>query len=151
MREFIAPQRIYNTHQKTIFLAGTIDMGQSYNWQSEFARWFEFETSLTVYNPRRKDWDSTWKQEFENGPFFQQVIWELDALERADYIVVNFLKDSKSPISMLELGKFHQKCIVLCPKGFYRRGNIEIFCYKYDIPLFDAKHDLFMYLKRILK
>ena len=49
--------------------------------------------------------------------FSQQVNWELDALEVADWIVVYFDPDTQSPISMLELGLHAKsdKVIVCCP------------------------------------
>ena len=75
---------------------------------------------------------------FENPQFYQQVNWELDALEKADFIILNLLPNSKSPISLLELGLFakSEKLLVCCPKEFYRSGNIQIVCDKYNIPLF---------------
>ena len=52
---------------------------------------------------------------------------------------MNLLPDSKSPISLLELGLFAKsgKLLVCCPKEFYRSGNIQIVCDKYNIPLFE--------------
>jgi hypothetical protein len=48
-----------------------------------------------------------------------------------------FCPDSKSPISLLELGLFKDKSIfVVCPAGFYRNGNVDIVCDRYDIPVF---------------
>ena len=98
---------------KKVFLAGTIDMGNSENWQEKFIQKLKeqntkgfFGKSYHIYNPRREDWDEAWVQTFENPQFFQQVTWESDAMEKADYIVMNFLPDSKSPITLLELGLF---------------------------------------------
>ena len=51
-----------------------------------------------------------------------------------------FSPETKAPISLLELGAFKDKeCIVCCPEGFYRKGNVDIFCARYGIPLV---HDL---------
>ena len=57
---------------------------------------------------------------------------------------MNILPDSKSPITLLEFGMFAKsgKLIVCCPKEFYRYGNIQVVCYKYNIPLFDDIDDL---------
>ena len=92
---------------KKVFLAGTIDMGNSENWQEKFIQKLKeqntkdfFGKSYHIYNPRREDWDEAWVQTFENPQFFQQVNWELDAMWKADYIVMNFLPDSKSPITL---------------------------------------------------
>ena len=105
---------------------------------------FFSELGYTVFNPRRVDWDSSWKQEYENPQFFQQVTWELNALKQADIIVMYFIPDTQSPISLLELGLFAEsgKLHVVCPQGFWRKGNIEIVCDRYEIPLYDNLQDL---------
>ena len=110
--EFNPPNQITiadNRLIKKVFLAGTIDMGNSENWQEKLINKLKEQTkgalfakSYHIYNPRRTDWDSSWAQTFENPQFFQQVTWELDAMEKADYIIMNFLPDSKSPITLLE-------------------------------------------------
>ena len=138
---------------KKVFLAGTIDMGNSDNWQEKFIQKLEeqstkgfFGKSYHIYNPRREDWDETWVQTFENPQFFQQVTWELDAMEKADYIIMNFLPDSKSPITLLELGLFAKsgKLFVICPDEFYRSGNVQIVCNKYNIPLYKSIEELML-------
>jgi nickel-dependent lactate racemase len=53
---------------------------------------------------------------------------------------------------MLELGRFYNKNILVsCPKGFYRRGNIEIFCKRYGIDFFENLEDLTNALKNQFK
>lgn len=97
---------------------------------------------FVFYNPRRKDWDATWIQEFTNPQFFQQVTWELDALDAATHIVLFFEPGTKSPISLLELG-LHARlsnvivCVV-CPDGFWRKGNVDIVCNKYGLLQFNT-------------
>jgi hypothetical protein len=76
--------------KKSIFLAGSIEMGSAEDWQREIGS--RLYVNWNVFNPRRDDWDSTWVQEFENPQFSQQVRWELDALDKADVIVIYFLK-----------------------------------------------------------
>jgi hypothetical protein len=68
----------------------------------------------------------------------------LDALNKSDLIILNLLPDSKSPISLLELGLYASsgKLLVCCPDGFWRKGNVEIVCERYDIPLYDSLDDL---------
>lgn len=50
-----------------------------------------------------------------------------------------FDPNTKSPISLLELGLYatSNKLHVICPDGFYRKGNIEIVCDKYNIPIYE--------------
>ncbi len=121
-----------------IFLAGAIDMGSAINWQTEIVNYFKGEKNYLILNPRRDDWDSSWTQEFTNSQFYQQVTWELDNLERADKIILNFTAESKAPISLLEMGLYAKsgKLCVVCPNEFYRSGNVDIVCSKFDIPLY---------------
>ena len=137
---YTSPQRIdSNDTSFKVFLAGTIDMGNSEDWQKTVEDKYKNSVKISFLNPRRKTWNNNLEQVFENPEFFQQVTWELDALEKSDLIIMNFLENSKSPITFLELGLFakSKKLFIACPKNFYRRGNIEIICNKYSIPLFD--------------
>ena len=151
---FTPPNKITISENRLItkvFLAGTIDMGNSENWQEKFIQKLKEQSTkgffgkyYHIYNPRREDWDETWVQTFENPQFFQQVNWELDAMEKADYIVMNFLPDSKSPVTLLELGLCAKsgKLLVICPDEFYRSGNVQIVCNKYNIPLYKSIEEL---------
>lgn len=125
-----------------VFLAGSIEMGKATDWQSKITEFF-IKEGFGVFNPRRDDWDSSWKQEFENPQFYQQVSWELDALDKADYILLYLQPDTLSPISLYELGRYSNsgRISVVCPKGFWRKGNIEIACHKDNIPLYDNLED----------
>jgi hypothetical protein len=145
MRVFTPPNQIdYNSYNYKVFLAGTIDMGNSENWQKKLIEKLYNDPKLDIYNPRRDDWDSTWTQTFENPQFFQQVMWELDAMNKADRIIMNFLPESKSPITLLELGLYANsgKLHVCCPDEFWRAGNVHIICNQYNIPLFKNFEDL---------
>ena len=136
-----APHQITKNPQKQfkkIFLAGTIEMGNSIDWQSEVTEYFKGRP-FTILNPRRDEWDSSWEQSIKNAKFYQQVNWELDALDKSDYIIMNLLPESKSPISLLELGLYANsgKLLVCCPDGFWRKGNVEIVCEKFNIPMYE--------------
>ena len=74
-------------------------------------------------------------QDIKNAQFKEQVEWELEALEIADHIIMYFDKDTKSPISLLELGLYatSEKMVVCCPEGFWRKGNLDIVCERYKI------------------
>lgn len=48
-------------------------------------------------------------------------------------ILMYFDPATKSPISMLELGAFYNKAVVICPEGFWRKGNIDIFCDEFNV------------------
>jgi hypothetical protein len=130
---------------KAIFLAGSIEMGSAENWQARVEEFFTYyPREITILNPRREDWDSSWTQEFTNPQFYQQVNWELTALKKADLIIMYFHPDTKSPISLLEFGKFAEsgKMLVCCPTGFWRKGNVDIVCERYGIPNYESLEEL---------
>src|SRR4051812_47281298 len=88
---------------RSVFLAGTIDMGAGEAWQAEAERALADLDGLLL-NPRRDAWDSSWAQRFENPEFRGQVEWELEGLEGAAVIAMYLAPGSQSPISLLELG-----------------------------------------------
>src|SRR3546814_5771597 len=57
------------------------------------------------------------------------------ALESADIIVMLLAPGSQSPISLLETGLHARggKLILLCPEGFWRKGNVDITADRYGI------------------
>lgn len=114
-------------------------MGNSENWQAKTEELLS-DLDITILNPRRDDWDSSWDQDPTPGtPFYEQVSWELAAQNIAEIGIYSFLPGSKSPITMLELGLFRKKALVICPKEFYRYGNIKMVCdhFHIDIVTFD--------------
>lgn len=133
--------------KKSVFLAGSIEMGVAEDWQSTIGEWF-LSMGWNVFNPRRTDWDSSWIQSYENPQFNQQVSWELNALDKSDVILMYLDPNTKSPISLLELGLHatSKKLYVVCPDGFYRKGNVEMVCSVYDIPLFNTLEEFKNYL-----
>lgn len=126
----------------TIFLAGSIDMGLTIDWQSAVVERFK-DKKVTFFNPRRDEWDLSWKQIQSATNFNEQVNWEMNNLEDCDIIFMHFEEKSKAPISLLELGlnAASGKMIVVCPDGFWRKGNVEIVCTRYNIPLFNTLED----------
>lgn len=144
--EYLAPEDISkrDSNKPSVFLAGSIEMGSAEDWQTKLAKEL-VENRCNVFNPRRKDWDSSWKQTIDDPQFSEQVRWELNALEEADQIIMYFDPKTKSPISLLELGLYAKsgKLTVICPEGFWRKGNVDIVCDKYDIPMFDSIEKLY--------
>ena len=136
----------------SIFLAGSIEMGLAEDWQKKVQDHLSDRKDLVVLNPRRDDWDSSWTQEITNPQFYQQVNWELEGLEKANLIVMYLSPETRSPISLLELGLHakSEKMIVCCPEGFWRKGNVEIVCEKYGIPLVETMEDLLKTLDKIV-
>ena len=85
-----------------VFLAGSIEMGKAIDWQTEITNKCKRE-DITIFNPRRDDWDSSWKQTIKNKQFREQVEWEINALDQAEKIVIYFDPKTKSPITLMEL------------------------------------------------
>lgn len=128
-----------NIYLPKVFLAGTIDMGNSKNWQLETNKILDDNSvSCIVYNPRRDSWPGDDTDEFDN-----QVNWEQDMLEDSDVIFMYITGTSKSPITLLELGEFiaSGKLIVVCEEDFYRYGNVRIMCERYNVPLYNTYED----------
>jgi Nucleoside 2-deoxyribosyltransferase like len=119
----------------SVFLGGSIEMGKAEDWQAIIAEQLD---GFVIYNPRRENWNPDWKQEITNPPFKEQVDWELDALDKADTIIMYFSPGTYSPISLLELGLYahSNKLLVVCPEGFWRKGNVDIVCQRYGIQQF---------------
>jgi hypothetical protein len=130
-----------NLNQISIFLAGSIEMGKAELWGLKVIEALSVlkDSNITVYNPRRDDWDSTWTQEQSNPQFNHQVNWELNRLDQCDIIFMYFSPETQSPISLLELGKYagRKDMVVCCPKGFWRKGNVDILCTRTDTQLFE--------------
>lgn len=133
MRVIEAPNEITG-RGPMLFLAGSIEMGTTVDWQAAVITLLS-GSAITVLNPRRRDWDATWEQSIHNQQLYEQVTWELEAMERADAILMYFAPGTKSPISLLELGLFARsgKLTVVCPDGFWRKGNVDIVCDRYRV------------------
>ena len=118
----------------SVFLAGTIDMGAAENWQEKAADLFgKKASSFVLYNPRQTEWHPE-----REGEMDYQVRWELEHLEKADWILMNFLAGSQSPVTLLEMGLHarSRKLLVICTPGYFRYDNVRITCEKYSVPLF---------------
>lgn len=126
----------------TVFLAGSIEMGKATDWQNQIERAL-IDFDVTLFNPRRNNWNSKWEQTEKNDDFNYQVNWELNRLDSTDIVFMNFLPDTKSPISLLELGAYAKtkKMIVCCPPGFWRKGNVDIFCNRNGISVYSEFDD----------
>jgi len=137
MIEIQAPADYQQFSQVKIFLGGSIEMGKAEDWQQEMVNALK-DLDIVILNPRRADWNSSWEQSTADPQFLEQVMWELSALEDADVIIIYFDPATKAPISLLELGLHarHKGVMVCCPEGFYRKGNVDITCQRYGVPVF---------------
>lgn len=118
-----------------VFLAGSIEMGAAEEWQAVVAEALA-DLDVVVLNPRRDAWDASWPQRVEFDPFREQVEWELEGQERADVITFYFARHTRSPVTLLELGlaaAARKRCVVCCPEGFWRKGNVDVVCRRYGV------------------
>ena len=120
---------------RKVFLAGTIDGGDSADWQAEAEQFFVRNGGWLVFNPRQKEWHPE-----REGEMDYQVNWELSHLEEADVILMYFADGSKSPITLLELGLHARsgKLRVVCTEKFYRYDNVRITCARYGIIIYPS-------------
>lgn len=148
IREFIAPESLIDLSKYTnkLFLAGSIEMGVAEKWQEKVIEEFNIrawnKSTWAILNPRRKMFEEM-KQSIDDDKFYRQVNWELEAIERANHVLFYFSPETKSPISLLEFGictnfSGKQKIHVVCPDGFWRKGNIDIVCERYNINQHDT-------------
>jgi hypothetical protein len=154
LNTYKSPERYdVRTLTRSIFLAGSIEMGVAKNWQEELSdnilsKMTANDRSVQILNPRRDEWDSSWEQDISNPNFYEQVSWELSALDNANIIALYLDPNTKSPISLLELGihlrdrdhiSSRSKLVVCCPEGFWRKGNVDITCQRYGVQCFSNK------------
>jgi hypothetical protein len=135
-----------------LFIAGTIEMGTIRDWQQEIIDFLKMDFAhqhLDVYNPRRPDWNPNWGH--KHPQLVGQIKWERKYLKEAHIITMALFENSKSPISLLELGEYKDKiCFIYCPHEFYRKTNIEIFCSDNNIQVIEDWDIYKIALKRLV-
>jgi hypothetical protein len=138
-----APNKLPTDDRPSVFLAGSIEMGKARDWQTDITNLLADE-NINVLNPRRDNWDNKLEQSIENDVFRGQVTWELDGLDKCFVIMMYFDPKTKAPITLAELGLYASsgKILVCCPKGFYRKGNVDVICARYNIPMFDSIEEM---------
>lgn len=117
-----------------VFLAGSIEMGKAEHWQPVAARLLD-SAGFDVFDPRRDDWDSSWRQDVNEPAFVEQVSWEQRYLLGSEYALFHFEPGTMSPIALLELGQrslLNRWTVVHCPDGFWRKGNVDIIVMNHD-------------------
>jgi hypothetical protein len=120
--------------ERSVFLAGSIDMGSSIDWQQDLIASLS-SCGGVLLNPRRSHWSADWPPEASFPIFREQVEWELSAMEVAGMIAFYFAPTSQAPVTLLELGLAARtkKAIVCCPPGYWRKGNVDVVCQHYGV------------------
>lgn len=129
----------------SVILYGAIQSDPNKDWQAHLTALLS-DLPIAILNPRRDDWDSSWIEDISFPPFKEQVEWEMDYARIVDVIVFYFAGEAKAlqPITLLELGLYAGtgKAIVCCPEGFWKRGNVQLVCEKYNIDLVESVEEL---------
>ncbi|KAJ5564009.1 hypothetical protein N7513_000251 [Penicillium frequentans] len=139
-----APSNEAQRGVKSVFLAGTTNRVDDCDWRELLSTALS-DVPVTIYNPYRSDWDSSWYEDIDFAPYREQVEWELEKQEKADIIVIYFHPATQAPVSLLELGlcaRVPGKTIVVCPVGYWKRGNVQIVCKKFGIEMVDIDNGL---------
>lgn len=131
------------TGDKSLFLAGSIEMGKAVQWQKQMANALQ-DLPITVCNPRRGHWDPNATSSAKDEKFRHQVLWELSALEKVDLICFFFDADTVSGVTMIEFGLWAAsgKIVACCDDRFWRAGNIHLVCERYGVPCVKRFDDL---------
>ena len=132
----LAPSQEPLKYTLRIFLAGTTTAP---DWRDAVIASLSAHP-LTIFNPFRRDWDSSWREDETFAPFREQVQWELYAQEASQVVVIYFGPDTDAPISLLELGLAARagKALVVCHPRYRKRGNVQIVCRRHGITVMDS-------------
>lgn len=150
MRVIRSPEPlVLDRGERAVFLAGSIDMGGSLDWQQQLVQSLAPDHG-TLINPRRDRWEAGRTSDASNPVFREQVEWELAGMEAAGQIAFYFAPASQAPITLLELGLAARsgKAVVCCPEGYWRRGNVVVTCERYGVPMVDSLDTLAQAIRR---
>ncbi|WP_165748396.1 nucleoside 2-deoxyribosyltransferase domain-containing protein [Cellulophaga sp. Z1A5H] len=122
---------IKESDQRYIFLAGSMASNQSVNWRNQVVN--SLPNSYQFLDPTNEHHDTLNALQMK-----KHVEWELDAMAMADIVLLNFLPNALSPISLVELGLYasSKKLYVVCPKAFYKSSYVVTLCERYHTPTF---------------
>lgn len=138
---------VYYNGQPSIFLAGGITKCR--NWQQDAITYFS-DTNLTIFNPRRDDFDVT-NKDMER----EQITWEYNKLRFVSLIVFWFSNETVQPITLFELGSAlerqksgKQKVYVGVDPQYVRKNDVIIQSYlEKQKEIYDDLHKMCNYIK----
>ncbi|KAF1985477.1 hypothetical protein K402DRAFT_394811 [Aulographum hederae CBS 113979] len=116
----------------TLFLSGSIpsSTSPSHAWRTRLSNSLT-HLPLTILDPTRPDWDSSWKESLSDPRFAEQTAWELEWLRKADMVAIWIAEETLAPVTLLELGLcagWGKRVVVGCGEGYWKRGNVEAVC-----------------------
>lgn len=132
-------------NKEYLFLAGSMDLERGSTWRSFLIMKLSDNENFHFLDPTNKNHDI-----LTDGEMEAHVGWELQAMKMSDRIVLNFLTDSLSPISLIELGMYvaSNKMVVVCPLEFYKRKYIETLCNTYQTPIVSSLDEVIEFLSK---
>ena len=159
MIEIISPTKYTPKHNEiSVFAAGSIEQGTAVDWQSSLKNSLSDQDNVVIFNPRRKEWEASWVQDLSNPQFVEQVNWEQNYLERGlstscDIVYINIDPNTKSIITFGEFAQvFRSEWVVInCPRGYWRRGNIEVMCQRAGVKLYEDFNESVLVLKLLIR
>lgn len=140
-----APSRPAIDDGRTIFLAGPTSPTGEPDWRETLVAYFK-DHAITFFNPKRDDWDGTWREDYSDSRWVEQVEWELDMQDKAEIVIVLFHSVSLAPISLMELGLAVRsgKAIVCALDGYSKKGNVEAVCKRYGATFVTSETELML-------
>ncbi|CAM1372061.1 nucleoside 2-deoxyribosyltransferase domain-containing protein [Tenacibaculum xiamenense] len=129
--------------KKLVFLAGSMCIDKEDDWRKNVIK--NFANVFDFIDPTNENHNLLNDSQMEH-----HINWELEGLELSDIILMNLLPESKSPISMVELGLYARsnKLIICCPENFYQYRYIKTLAKKYNVALFTELEKGIQHLKK---
>ena len=119
----------------SVFFSSTAEINSFLPWQNLILKEL-IDEEIVCFNPFRNAWDLAWEEvdDYEDK-YKNQVLWELQALDQANLIVMYFCSNVKAPVSLLEFGLQAKsgKLLICCAKDFWRKKFIDVVCKQYGI------------------
>ncbi|KAI5460448.1 hypothetical protein BGZ63DRAFT_387257 [Mariannaea sp. PMI_226] len=140
-----APQPPGQFKWPSIFLAGTISAPGEPDWREDVSKALAYQP-LVIFNPKRDDWDSTWKESLSDSRWAEQIQWELDMQDQATIVAVFFDATTDAPTSLSEMGLAARagKLIACALDGYSKRGYVEAVCRQYKATFVTTEEDFKM-------
>ena len=132
-----------------IYLAGSEDLNPSNEkWQDKLCNAMvtltEGPNAISVF--KGKNWifiNPMMTPQFDPTPnmsnpeFVNKLTWQMDMMNAADGIFLNFLKRSVSPLPLFTLGQAVNsgKLVVRCSEEYFQYGLVNFICGRHQVPL----------------
>lgn len=120
MKQIIVAPSLEIPKNPTVFLGGGITGCD--DWQSKVCECFDDSNNITVFNPRRENFNV-----LDRLATVQQIDWEFSKLEKCDIFSMYFCNsDSVQPICLYELGRNVVRIQNRFPTTWQRRIIINV-------------------------